>query len=55
MSTKSKTQIAMEYGVNIKTLSRWLEQADLHIPRGAITPFNQRMIYQKLGKPTGTK
>ena len=45
----------MEYGVNIKTLSRWFKQVDLHIPRGAITPLNQRLIYQKLGKPDGKK
>jgi len=55
MSAKSKTQIAMEYGISIKTLSRWLKQVGLHIPRGAITPLNQRLIYRKLGKPNGVK
>ena len=55
MTAKSKTQLALEYGVCIKTLSRWFKQVDLHIPRGAITPYNQRLIYKKLGKPNGVK
>ena len=48
---KTKKQIANEYGVCTKTLSRWLKQENVELKRGLITPKKQILIYKKLGCP----
>jgi len=51
MPAKTRQQIAIEYGVSFKTLMKWLKNAEIHLPKGSITPYYQRMIHEKLGAP----
>ena len=55
MQAKTRQQIAIEYGVCTRTLSKWLKHADLELPRGILNPFYINMIYTKLGPPNNTK
>jgi len=48
---KSRQEIALEYGISSKTLSRWLQRADLKLPKGLVSPKFQEIIYKKFGKP----
>jgi hypothetical protein len=48
---KSKQQIADEYGVCTKTLSKWFKDEKIVVKRGLITPKRQLLIYKKLGFP----
>lgn len=47
---KSRQEIAEEYGVSTRTLSRWIQNHDLLIPKGLICPKDQEVIYEKFGK-----
>jgi abortive infection bacteriophage resistance protein len=38
---KSKQQIATEYGICTKTLSKWLKEENITIKRGLINPKQQ--------------
>lgn len=46
---KTKAEIADEIGIHLSTLQRRLKQAGLTVPRGLITPEQQKEIYDKLG------
>ena len=46
---KTKNQIAIEMGINIKTLNRCLEKVGMTLPRGLIFPEQQAEIYKRLG------
>lgn len=48
---KSKQQIANEYGICTKTLTKWFKEEKIHIKRGLISPKKQEIIYKKLGIP----
>lgn len=48
---KSRQEIAHEYGVSSRTLTRWIQKSGLVIPRGLVSPKNQDFIYEKFGKP----
>lgn len=48
---KSKQQIANEYGICTKTLSKWLRDENIILKRGLINPRRQEIIYKKLGTP----
>jgi hypothetical protein len=48
---KSKQQIANEYGICTKTLSKWLKDEKIFLKRGLINPKKQELIYKKLGLP----
>ena len=48
---KTKKQIAEEYGICRKTLSRWLKKETIKTSNGLITPKEQEIIYGKFGKP----
>jgi len=48
---KSKQQIADEYGICTKTLTKWLKSEKIQLKRGLINPKIQNLIYQKLGFP----
>ncbi len=48
---KTRQQMAAEYGISCKTLSRRLKQAGIDIPGGLILPTNQTRIYSALGFP----
>lgn len=51
---KSRQQIANEYGVCTKTLSKWFKEEKIYIKRGLINPKNQEIIYKKLGIPNNS-
>jgi transposase-like protein len=48
---KSRQEIAEEYGISPRTLSRWLQKAELDLPRGLVSPKSQEVIYEKFGRP----
>jgi hypothetical protein len=48
---KSKKQIANEYGICTKTLTKWLKEEKIFLKRGLINPKIQNIIYKKLGLP----
>jgi len=48
---KSRQEIANEYGVSTKTLSRWLKKYNLEIGTGLLTPQEQALIYTAFGLP----
>ena len=50
-STKTRLQIAAEYGVSTRTLRRWLLRYQVSLPPGLLCPKEQAHIYQALGKP----
>jgi hypothetical protein len=45
---KNKKNMAAEYHISVKTLSRWLKKADLDIPRGLIRPCEQALIHKMI-------
>jgi abortive infection bacteriophage resistance protein len=55
MKAKTRKEIAFEYGINVKTLTRWLRNYEIILERGLITPKKQLEIYNKLGCPISTK
>lgn len=53
LSYKYKKEIALEYGWDRKTLYNKLCQHDLLLPRGFLSPAEQKLIYECLGYPSG--
>ncbi len=49
---KTRQEIAEEFGISAKTLSRWIIKEKLQIPKGLISPKDQILIYEKFGKST---
>jgi predicted DNA-binding protein (UPF0251 family) len=45
----TKEQLAQTMGISLSTLKRRLRQADLHIPRGVLSPQIQALIKERLG------
>jgi hypothetical protein len=50
---KSRQEIANEFGISSKTLSRWFLKENLQIPKGLISPKNQDVIYEKFENKNG--
>lgn len=50
-NAKSKQQIANEYGICTKTLTKWLKEEKILLKRGLINPKRQEIIYKRLGFP----
>jgi transposase-like protein len=48
---KSRQEIAREYGISARTLTRWIQRQGLPIPKGLVSPIDQELIYEKFGKP----
>jgi len=48
---KTRQQIADEYGISRKTLSRWLKKAGIELDGYLIAPKEQAFIYQTFGDP----
>jgi phage antirepressor YoqD-like protein len=48
---KSKQQIASEYGICTKTLTKWLQEEKIILKRGLINPKKQKVIYRRFGIP----
>ena len=54
MRTKTRTELAREFGIDRKTLYRWLKKAGIELSGNSmITPRELELIYLKLGKPRG--
>jgi len=51
LNTKSRKEIANDYGVNVRTLYRWIKKSNIMLPRGLITASQQQLIYNKFGDP----
>ena len=52
---KYKNEIAGEYGFDRKTLYNRLRKCELLLPRGLLSPEQQKKIYDCLGYPAGVK
>jgi hypothetical protein len=48
---KTKTQMAEEYGIDIRTFNKRLDLVGIKLPRGLIFPKDQMRIYKALGPP----
>ncbi|SDC54031.1 Helix-turn-helix domain-containing protein [Algoriphagus faecimaris] len=48
---KSRQEIAQEFGISAKTLTRWIQKENLPITRGLVSPKEQSLIYLKFGVP----
>jgi hypothetical protein len=50
---KAKTRLeqATEYGISYRTFLRWVKKEQIGLPRGLITPYYQKKIYEKFGDP----
>lgn len=46
---KYKKELALEMGLSLRTFQRRLVDAGIEIPRGLISPDEQKFIYKKLG------
>lgn len=49
--SKTRQEMAKEYGVDRKTFYLMLKRMDVSIPPGLILPKFQELIYTRLGKP----
>ena len=54
-ATKTKQQLADEYGVCSKTFNKWLKKHNIEVDRGLITPKEQKIIYSILGVPKSSQ
>ncbi len=50
-SAKTRQEIALEYGIDRKTLYRWLKTTGIQLGGHLVTPKEQQLIYQAFGKP----
>lgn len=51
---KTRLQIAQEYGISTRTLSRWVMKANIHLPSRLLGPKEQLLIYEEFGYPNQT-
>ncbi|MDZ4682012.1 MAG: hypothetical protein SH848_04875 [Saprospiraceae bacterium] len=51
MAFKTRQQLADEFGINVRTLYRWLTKWNVNLPGGLIRPSDQDAIYRIVGKP----
>lgn len=49
--SKSRQEIAQEFGISRRTLYRWIQKTDIQLPSGLIPPKVQDMIYEEFGNP----
>lgn len=49
--TKTRQQIAEEYGITPRTLRRWLKKNKIELPKRLICPNEQKLIYKTFGPP----
>jgi len=48
---KTRQQIAQEYGISTRTLSRWLLKTNITLPSRLLGPKEQLLIYNEFGDP----
>ncbi|MEM9822919.1 MAG: helix-turn-helix domain-containing protein [Bacteroidota bacterium] len=46
---KTKSQIAQDLGISLRTLQRWIKKSNLDVPRGLVCPTKQKEIKDALG------
>lgn len=51
MRAKTRQEIANEFGINRKTLYRWLKHENVQLKNRLITPDEQSLIYNMFGFP----
>lgn len=52
MRTKTRQELACEFGIDRRTLYRWLKKAKIILSGNSmISPKELEIIYKKLGKP----
>lgn len=51
--TKTRSQIAAEYGIHRNTLCQWLKKLEIELPPGLLFPTDVKRIYEALGHPQG--
>lgn len=51
LQAKTRQELALEYGIDVKTLKRWFEKGHFDIPPGKIDPYHLRIIYKTFGIP----
>lgn len=49
--TKTRRQLADEYGITPRTLRRWLKKYDIALPNRFLCPKEIEIIYEKFGNP----
>ena len=49
--SKTRLEIAREYGISRKTLQRWIKRENIKLTKGLITPVEQELIYSRFGRP----
>lgn len=48
---KTRKEIANEFGINRKTLYRWLKSENIELKKRLVTPDEQAVIYKMFGYP----
>ncbi len=51
LNSKTRSELASEYGVSRKTFYNWLKKENIILPQGTIKPCDVRKIYQTFGSP----
>ena len=51
LKSKSRAEVANEYGINVRTLYRWLKKAKIKLPLGLIKPCDLQITYNTFGIP----
>jgi len=51
IQAKTRQEMANEFGVCRKTFYNMLKKANIQLSGSLITPLEQKMIYEKLGRP----
>ena len=49
--SKTRQEIAHEYGIDRKTFYRWMRRANLKVTKGLLCPSEMEAIYNTFGKP----
>lgn len=51
MICKTRQQLADEYNISTRTLTRWLKRNKIRLPSGLICPKHVDKIYREFGSP----
>jgi hypothetical protein len=51
LKAKTREEVAIEYGIEVRTLYRWLKKEEIIIPQGLIKPRYLKIIYETFGTP----
>jgi DNA invertase Pin-like site-specific DNA recombinase len=51
LKAKTREEVASEYGIEVRTLYRWLKKSGVELPQGLIKPNHLKIIYDSFGIP----